>query len=215
MSAFDAPKAIPWMEIRRLVDAFYTQVYEQYKARNSQFINAHSHTVVIQCLPYDSLKIERDQAGVLQLDRVRLLRAPAAYGVIPNSVIQEDGDKLDCYVLVPPLLQNVLIRNLAVKIVPLAIIHTTDGGVADPKIIGVLRDYLPYYFTQWVKQGGVQYLGEHSAPGHLLTTIASLLEYSSKYKANAFDRYVLLSKWTDIQSYDQAQAYLLANRLSK
>lgn len=106
----------------------------------------------IEITPFDLVKYEVDkESGYLRVDRAQRTSSlpPALYGFIPRTYAAErvaklmedveggDGDPLDICVLSerPISRAEVIVRATVVGGIPMV-----DGGLADDKIIGILRD---------------------------------------------------------------------------
>lgn len=135
----------------------------------------------VEITPFDLVKYEIDkESGYLRVDRAQQTSAlpPTLYGFIPRTyagrrvaalmtdVEGGDGDPLDICVLSerPISRAEVIVGATVVGGIPMV-----DGGLADDKIIGILRDD-PVF-------GGIGELGD--VPGVL---IERLLHYFSTYK---------------------------------
>lgn len=94
--------------------------------------------VIIEIPKGSKNKYEIDKAtGIIALDRVMHSAQdyPFDYGFVPQT-LWDDGDALDVVVLTTyPLAPGILVRARAV-----GIMHMTDGGEADEKIIAVPAD---------------------------------------------------------------------------
>jgi inorganic pyrophosphatase len=135
----------------------------------------------IEITPFDLVKYEVDKiSGYLRVDRSQRTSSlpPALYGFIPQTYAEErvaslmegveggDLDPLDICVLSerPISRAEVIIRTIVVGGIPMV-----DGGLADDKIIGILRDD-PIF-------GRIRDIGE--VPDAL---VGRLMHYFSTYK---------------------------------
>jgi len=94
--------------------------------------------VIIEIPKGSKNKYEIDKAtGIIALDRVMHSAQdyPFDYGFVPQT-LWDDGDALDVVLLTTyPLAPGILVRARAV-----GIMHMTDGGEADEKVIAVPKD---------------------------------------------------------------------------
>ncbi|MFW6088417.1 MAG: inorganic pyrophosphatase [Gemmatimonadota bacterium] len=135
----------------------------------------------IEITPFDLVKYEIDkESGYLRVDRAQRTSSlpPALYGFIPRTYAARrvarlmedveggDGDPLDICVLSerPISRAEVIVTTRVVGGIPMV-----DGGLADDKIIGILRDD-PVF-------GGIREIGD--VPEIL---IGRLIHYFSTYK---------------------------------
>lgn len=97
-----------------------------------------SMNVIIEINKGSKNKYEIDkETGIIALDRVlhSAQDYPFDYGFVPQT-LWDDGDALDVVLLTTyPLLPGILVRAR-----PVAIMHMTDGGEADEKVIAVPVD---------------------------------------------------------------------------
>ncbi|MEK7504695.1 MAG: inorganic diphosphatase [Patescibacteria group bacterium] len=94
--------------------------------------------VVVEINKGSKNKYEVDKAtGLIALDRVMHSSQdfPADYGFVPQT-LWEDNDPVDVIILTTyPLLPGILVR-----VRPVAVMHMTDGGEGDDKLIAVPLD---------------------------------------------------------------------------
>lgn len=94
--------------------------------------------VIIEISKGSKNKYEIDKKnGIIALDRVAhtAQEFPYDYGFIPQT-LWEDGDAMDVVLLTTyPLIPGILVR-----VRPIALLHMTDSGDADDKIIAVPAD---------------------------------------------------------------------------
>lgn len=91
--------------------------------------------VIIEIPKGSHNKYEIDKAtGLIKLDRVMhtAQEYPLDYGFVPQT-LWDDGDALDVVVLTT----YPLVPGLLVKARPIGIMHMTDGGEADEKVVAV------------------------------------------------------------------------------
>ena len=97
-----------------------------------------SMNVIVEINKGSKNKYEIDkETGIIALDRVlhSAQDYPFDYGFVPQT-LWDDGDALDVVLLTTyPLLPGILVRAR-----PVAIMHMTDGGEADEKVIAVPVD---------------------------------------------------------------------------
>lgn len=80
------------------------------------------------------LKLEYDEyTKEMRLDRIVNQEYPANYGYVPNTMAP-DGDPIDVFILGEPLPPGILL-----EVVPVAAVQYLDQGVADPKVVAVVR----------------------------------------------------------------------------
>lgn len=198
-------------EFKRVIELFYNEIYEAYVSQDSAKLKAYLYEdYTIQILPNQYLKSEIKDT-VLSADRIKLIKTPCYYGEFTNSKIQGDGDKLDGFLLCPPLITTEYKPHQQVKVVPLALFETLDQAEADPKLLLLAFDYLPYYFLDILKVDGLNYLAPHNAPCHLINAMAEIRTYLEVYKVSGIQNYKLKSYVTGCETFDYANKYLIQN----
>jgi inorganic pyrophosphatase len=116
--------------------------------------------VIIEIPKGSHNKYEIDKAtGVIKLDRVMHSAQdyPFDYGFVPQT-LWDDGDALDVVVLTTyPLAPSILVEAR-----PIGIMHMTDGGEADEKIIAVASGDPRYAEVRDIKDANQHVLKEIS-----------------------------------------------------
>ena len=114
--------------------------------------------VIIEIPKGSHNKYEIDKAtGVIKLDRVMHSAQdyPFDYGFVPQT-LWDDGDALDVVVLTTyPLAPSILVPAR-----PIGIMHMTDGGEADEKVIAVASGDPRYAEVQDIKDANQHVLKE-------------------------------------------------------
>jgi inorganic pyrophosphatase len=135
----------------------------------------------------EPVKYEIDkESGALMVDRFlhTAMFYPANYGFIPNT-LADDGDPLDVLVVTPyPVAPGSVIRAR-----PVGILHMTDDGGGDAKVIAVPHDKLSQLYVD-VKE-------YTDLPALLLEQIKHFFE---NYKDLEKGKWVKIDGWGDAEA---------------
>ena len=132
-------------------------------------------------------KYELDkETGMLKLDRVLFTSThyPANYGFIPNT-LADDGAPLDVLVVTPyPVAPGSVIRAR-----PVGILHMTDDGGGDAKVVAVPHDKLSQLYVD---------VKEYTDLPPLL--IQQIQHFFENYKALEKGKWVKIEGWGDAEA---------------